>query len=176
MFYVFGAFLIVTGIRMALHKEEEIDPEHNPLIRLCCRLFPMTKRYHGAQFAAYNAGRWRLTPLALVLVMVESTDLLFALDSIPAIIAITQDKFIIYTSNVCAILGLRSLYFLLAAVVAKFAYLRFGLAAILTFVGIKMLVADWYPIATHWSLGVVAPCLAAAIAASLWFPPKEGKK
>lgn len=171
MFYVFGAFLVFTGIKMATSGGESVDPEHNPLVRLCCRLFPMSKTYAGGNFVVREGSRTMLTPLALVLVMVESTDLLFALDSIPAIVAITQHKFIIYTSNVCAILGLRALYFLLAAVVTKFVYLRFGLAAILTFIGIKMLIADFIHLPTEVALGAVAACLLLSVAASLLFPP-----
>jgi tellurite resistance protein TerC len=179
MLYLFGAFLIFTGIRMAVQKDDHVDPEHNPLVGLCRRLFPITPRYEGARFAVKRDGRILLTPLAIVLVMVESTDLLFALDSIPAIIAITEDPFIIYTSNVCAILGLRSLYFLLASVVHKFVYLKYGLAAILTFIGLKMVTADFVeayfggPIPTVFSLGFIALCLVASVCGSIWFGPRD---
>jgi tellurite resistance protein TerC len=171
MLYLFGAFLVFTGIKMFVHNdEEEIDPEHNPIVRLCTRWFSVSRVTPGPHFTTVQDGRRMLTPLAIVLVMVESTDLLFALDSIPAILAITQDPFIVYTSNVCAILGLRSLYFLLARAMAQFRYLRIGLAAILTFIGLKMLVADWFHISTPVSLGIVAFCLLLAVLASILRP------
>lgn len=177
MLYLFGAFLIFTGIKMAVQEDNNVEPEHNPLVKVCRRFFPITAAYEGARFAVRHQGRLMLTPLAIVLVMVESTDLLFALDSIPAIIAITEDPFIIYTSNVCAILGLRSLYFLLASVVHKFVYLKYGLAAILTFIGLKMVTADLVtakfgsPVPTGYSLGFIAVCLVVSILASVWFRP-----
>ena len=167
MLYLFGAFLIFTGIKMAFGGGEEIEPAHNPFVRLMRRCFPVTEDYVGSRFTTRRDGRFMLTPLAVVLVMVESTDLLFALDSIPAIIAITLDPFIIYTSNVCAILGLRSLYFLLAGVVQLFVYLRIGLAAILVFIGMKMVLSDIIHIPTNWSLAFVAFCLAVSISASV---------
>lgn len=170
--YIFGLFLVVTGLRMLRESEDSVDPEHNPMVRLCCHLFPMKRTYQGASFVISEGGRWFLTPLALVLVMVESTDLVFALDSIPAVIAITKHPFIIYTSNVCAILGLRSLYFLLAGCVQKFVYLRYALAAILTFIGVKMLIAEWVHIPNPLALGIVALCLIAAGVASFLYPPK----
>jgi tellurite resistance protein TerC len=167
MLYVFGAFLIYTGIKLAFDKNEGIDPEHNPFVRLCSRIFPIARSFHGAKFSIREQGRFALTPLAIVLVMVETTDLLFALDSIPAIIAITKDPFIIYTSNVCAILGLRSLYFVLASVVHKFVFLNYGLSAVLAFIGVKMVIADFYKIPTGTSLAVVGVCLATSVLASL---------
>lgn len=173
MLYLFGAFLVFAGVKMLIGGDPDIDPEHNPLVRLCTRFMPVTRGYHGPQFTIVEGGRRMLTPLALVLVMVESTDLLFALDSIPAIIAITQDRFIVYTSNICAILGLRSLYFLLAHVVHKFVYLKHGLALILSFIGVKMLIHHWLEIPTVLSLGIVALCLVGSIAASLLAPPKD---
>jgi tellurite resistance protein TerC len=165
--YLFGAFLIFTGIKMALHREEELHPEQNPLIKLLRRLMPITNSYEGDAFFVRRAGLLMATPLFLVLLIVESTDLIFAVDSIPAIFAVTQDPFIIYTSNVFAILGLRSLYFLLAGVMDKFYYLKLGLSAVLTFVGVKMVIVDFYKIPIGLSLGVIALILTGAVVASL---------
>ncbi len=166
--YVFGAFLIFTGIRMAMHKDQELHPEQNPLVKLLRKIIPVTDTYEGDHFFVRHAGKLMATPLFLVLVLVESTDLIFAVDSIPAIFAVTQDTFIVYTSNVFAILGLRSLYFLLAGVVDKFHYLKLGLSVVLVFVGIKMLIVDLYKIPVGVSLGVIFGILAISIAASLW--------
>jgi tellurite resistance protein TerC len=172
--YLFGAFLVVTGIRLAVHQDTEVHPERNPVVRLARRLFPVTKGYKGARFFVRRHGRCWITPLLIVLLLIESTDLLFALDSIPAIFAITTDPFIIYTSNVFAILGLRSLYFLLAGSVTRFAYLKYGLAAILVLVGIKMLINDLYPVPIVLSLGLIALILAIAVAASLLRDWRQG--
>jgi tellurite resistance protein TerC len=166
--YVFGAFLIFTGIKMALHRNEEVHPENNPLIKLLRRIMPVSENYEGDKFFIRRAGTLMATPLFLVLLMVESTDLIFAVDSIPAIFAVTNDPFIVYTSNVFAILGLRSLYFLLANVMDKFQYLKIGLAFVLTFVGIKMVMVDLYKIPVGISLGVIASILAISVLASLW--------
>jgi tellurite resistance protein TerC len=165
--YVFGAFLIFTGIKMFTHKEEELHPESNPVIKLVRKLIPVTKNYEDDHFFVRHAGKLMATPLFLVLIMVETTDLVFAVDSIPAIFAVTQDPFIVYTSNVFAILGLRSLYFVLAGVIDKFYYLKMGLAVILTFVGVKMTMIDLYKIPTPVSLGVIATVLTIAVVASL---------
>ena len=165
--YVFGAFLILTGIKMAFQRHAEQHPEDNPLVRLVRRLLPMTNGYEGDRFFVRHAGRWLATPLLLVLLSVEFTDLIFAVDSIPAVFAVTQDPFIVYTSNVFAILGLRSLYFVLAGVVDKFYYLKLGLSAILVFVGMKMVLADVYKIPIAISLPVIAVVLAIAVVASL---------
>jgi tellurite resistance protein TerC len=165
--YLFGAFLIFTGIRMALHKDIEVQPDQNPLVRLFRRIMPVTEGYVGERFFVRRAGVLMATPLFLVLLMIESTDLVFAVDSIPAIFAVTEHPFIIYTSNVFAILGLRSLYFVLAGVVDKFYYLKLGLSAVLTFVGVKMVLADIYKIPTAYSLLVIAAILVVAIVASL---------
>lgn len=175
--YIFGAFLIFTGLRMAFNSggEEEIHPEGNLLVRIFRRFMPVTNEYHGERFFVKLDGVRHATPLFVVLLIVESTDLIFAIDSIPAIFAVTRDPFIVYTSNVCAILGLRSLYFLLAGVMDKFHYLRLGLAAILTFVGIKMLtpeisyliIGEHYHIPIAVSLGVIVSILAIAVIASL---------
>lgn len=166
--YVFGAFLIFTGIRMALHKNEELHPENNPLVKLLRRIMPVTQGYEGDKFFVRRAGTLMATPLLLVLLMVESTDLIFAVDSIPAIFAVTNDPFIVYTSNVFAILGLRSLYFLLANIVDRFQYLKLGLAFVLTFVGTKMVLVDLYKVPVEISLAVIASILTVSILASLW--------
>lgn len=166
--YVFGAFLIFTGIRMASHRNEEMHPERNPLIKFVRRIMPVTDNYKNDKFFIRQAGRLMATPLFLVLLFVESTDLVFAVDSIPAIFAVTNDPFIVYTSNVFAILGLRSLYFLLAGVVNKFYYLKLGLSVVLVFVGIKMVMVDLYKIPVALSLGVIASILTISVAASLW--------
>jgi len=166
--YIFGAFLIFTGIRMAFHKDEELHPENNPLIKLFRRLIPVSEKYEGDTFFIRRSGVLMATPLFLVLLMIESTDLIFAVDSIPAIFAVTQNPFLVYTSNVFAILGLRSLYFVLAGVVNMFHYLKLGLAVVLTFVGTKMLLIETpFKIPTLISLGVVALILCISIGASL---------
>ena len=165
--YVFGGFLIFTGLRMAFHKNEELHPEKNPLVRLLRRVMPVTDDYEGDKFFIRRAGRLFATPLFLVLLIVESTDLVFAVDSIPAIFAVTNDPFLVYTSNVFAILGLRSLYFLLAGVVDKFHYLKLGLSVVLVFVGIKMAIVDLYKIPVGISLGVIGAILTTSIIASL---------
>lgn len=168
--YIFGAFLVFTGIRMAMQKEENVEVESNGVVKLLRRVMPITQGYHGHDFFVRNAGRIFATPLFVVLLVVETTDLIFALDSIPAIFAVTTDPFLVYTSNVFAILGLRSLYFLLAEVVTKFRFLKLGLSAILVFVGIKMLIVDIYHIPILVSLGVIATTLAISIVASLLLP------
>jgi len=165
--YLFGAFLILTGVKMAFAPEQGLEPEKNPIVRLVRRLMPVTADFRGASFFVREGGRRAATPLFLVLVMVEFTDLVFAVDSIPAIFAVTRDPFLVYTSNVFAILGLRSLYFLLAGVMHKFEYLKLGLAAILVFVGAKMALVDWVKVPAGISLGVIAAILGIAILASL---------
>ncbi len=172
--YVFGGFLILTGLRMALKGEEKIEPERNPLLRLARRLIPVTKTLHGQRFFVREGARLAATPLFIVLLMVESTDVIFAVDSVPAVLAITSDPFIVYTSNIFAILGLRSLYFLLAGVMEKFHLLRYGLAAILIFVGIKMTLADYLHFSSPVALGVIGTLLALSIGASLVVPPRSG--
>ena len=166
--YLFGAFLIFTGIRMALHRDEEIHPEKNPIVKFFKKFMPVTENFEKDKFFIRRSGKLMATPLFLVLLIIESTDLVFAVDSIPAIFAVTRDPFIVYTSNVFAILGLRALYFLLANVMDKFQYLKLGLAAVLTFVGIKMVIVEFYPIPVGISLIVVASILAISILASLW--------
>ena len=165
--YLFGAFLLFTGTKMFFSRRKAVDIARNPLIRLVRRLLPVSDSYHGAHFTVRRDGRWLLTPLAMVLIMVEATDVLFAVDSIPAIFGITHDRFIVYTSNVCAILGLRSLYFLLAGVIHEFVYLKPALAIILSFIGAKMLLADAYHIPTAASFGFVGVVLLTALGLSL---------
>lgn len=165
--YLFGLFLVFTGIKMLVGDDSEVEPERNPIVRVVRRFFPVSNRYEGQRFTTLDRGRRILTPLALVLVMVETTDLIFALDSIPAIFAITTNPFIIFTSNVFAILGLRSLYFVLAGAVAYFCYLKYGLAIVLVLVGFKMLIADWYVVPTSWSLTLVATTILTSMLLSL---------
>ncbi|HEY0736148.1 MAG TPA: TerC family protein [Herpetosiphonaceae bacterium] len=174
--YIFGAFLVFTGIRMAFHKDEELHPDENPVVKLFKRFMPVVPEYHGQSFFVRHAGKLAATPLFVVLLLVESTDLVFALDSIPAIFAITTDPFIVYTSNVFAILGLRALYFLLAGVMDKFRYLKIGLSIVLVFVGVKMLVeAIHITIPIGISLGVIAAVITGSILASLWKSSQEAK-
>lgn len=167
VFYLFGAFLVFTGLKLLLEKHREFHPERNPLLGLTRRFFPVTSDYAGASFLVRRAGVLMLTPLLLVLIMVESADVLFAVDSIPAVFAITQDPFIVYTSNVFAILGLRTLYFLLAGAIAKFRYLHPALAVILVLVGLKMLLAHFYRLPTWLSLAVICLIFGIAILLSL---------
>lgn len=178
--YIFGAFLLITGIRMALEKDAvAYDPEKDPVLRFARRILPVTSQYHGNQFFVQQPDkngkiRWTATPLFIVLIVVETTDVTFATDSIPAIFAVTRDPFIIYTSNVCAVLGLRALYFLLANVVDKFVYLKLGLSLVLVFIGAKMLLEHVFHIPIGASLGVVGAILVASILASLRWPRGPG--
>ncbi|MGH9863276.1 MAG: TerC family protein [Candidatus Acidiferrales bacterium] len=171
--YLFGGFLVITGIRFARHEELSVHPEANPVLRGLRRLWPVTKDFHQEHFFIREEGRWFATPLLVVLVMIESTDLVFAVDSIPAVFAITRDPFIVYTSNIFAILGLRALYFLLAGLMPMFRYLGAGLGFVLSFVGVKMLIAQWVKIPILISLGVILAGLVVAIAASLWAARRE---
>lgn len=175
--YVFGALLILSGINL-LRGKHQVDPQKNPLVKAMRRWIPMTDSYHGGKFFVRN---WRgnpglyATPLLMVLVLIETTDVLFAVDSIPAVLAITLNAFIVYTSNVFAILGLRSMYFAVAELIKVFRFLHYGLAALLILVGLKMLTADRFPIPTHITLGVVAAVLLIAIVTSVMFPATERK-
>ncbi len=170
--YIFGAFLIFTGIKMSRHRANEIDPERNPLMRLARRFLPISARYHGQKLFVRDGGRIAGTPLFMVLLFVETTDVIFAVDSIPAILAVSRDAFIVYTSNVFAILGLRALYFALAGIMTMFHLIHIGLSAILIFVGTKMLLTDVYKIPIGWSLAVIAGILLLSIAASMRWPKK----
>jgi len=164
--YVFGAFLVFTGLKLIDNKSMEVHPERNPVLKLVRRMFPVTKNYVGGRFIVRKGLKYMLTPLLVTVLMVETTDIFFAVDSIPAVFAITLDPFIVYTSNVFAILGLRALYFALAGIIEKFSYLHYGLAAILVFVGAKMLVSDFYTIPIDMSLGVVGSILLMSAAVS----------
>jgi tellurite resistance protein TerC len=175
--YIFGAFLILTGIKMIVKREQEIHPERNPVVRWFKKLMPVTKDYREDRFFVRENGLRHATPLFVVLLLVEVSDLIFAVDSIPAIFAVTKDPFIVYTSNVFAILGLRSLYFALAGVMDKFHYLKTGLGIVLAFVGVKMLLghSEW-KIDTHFSLAVIVVILAASVVASLIWPKSKSPK
>jgi tellurite resistance protein TerC len=170
--YIMGGFLVITGIKMATQKDSDIHPERNPVLRLVRRLVPVTENYEGGRFFVRRSGRLLATPLFIVVLVVETTDVVFAVDSIPAILAITLDPFIVYTSNVFAILGLRALYFALAGIMRLFHYLPYGLSFILVFVGIKMLLVDIYKIPIGIALGTVAGVLVMSVIASIVFPPK----
>lgn len=169
--YVFGAFLVYTGIKIAIRKDEEIYPEKNPVLRLFRRFFSVTDRYEGSRFFVNRDG-WIATPLFIVLLVVETSDVIFAVDSIPAVLAITQDPFIVYTSNILAILGLRALYFAMAGIMRLFHYLHYGLALILVFVGMKMLISHIYHVPTWMALGFISVTLSTCVVASLVHPKK----
>lgn len=168
--YLFGAFLVLTGVKMAFQKDEKMDPNNNPVLKVFRKWMPMTDRIEGGRFFIKIDGKRYATPLFVVLLVVETTDVIFAVDSIPAILSITVDPFIVYTSNVFAILGLRALYFALAGMMRLFHYLHQGLSFILTFVGVKMLISDVYKIPVGIALGVVAGILVVSVIASLLRP------
>ena len=169
--YVFGAILIFTGIKLLMSgDDDDPHPERNPIYKLARRMMPAVPEYHGSAFTIVKNGRRYATPLLLVLIAIEATDVVFAVDSIPAIFAITTDPFIVYTSNIFAILGLRAMYFLLVGVIDKFHYLKIGLALVLLFVGVKMVIAEWYKLHIAVSLGVIAALLLASVVASLIWP------
>ncbi len=171
--YIFGAFLIFTGIKMALNKQTEVHPDKNIAIKLLRYFIPVTKRFSGAKFFVVRRGVRFATPMLAVLLALETTDILFAVDSIPAVLAITKDPFIVYTSNVFAILGLRSLFFAISGLMRLFHLLHYGLAAILTFVGVKMLIEDFFHVPVAASLLVIASILTVSIVSSLIWPDKE---
>jgi tellurite resistance protein TerC len=171
--YVFGAILLVTAIRLFFEKDKEIHPERNPVLRLFRRFVPVTAHYEGARFWVRRDGRWWATPLFVALLLVELTDVLFAVDSVPAVLAVSRDPFIVYTSNVFAILGLRALYFALAGVLGLFHHLHYGLALILAFVATKLLLSGVIKVPTALSLGVIAAILIGSIVASLLWPRRE---
>ncbi|MBI2955841.1 MAG: TerC family protein [Acidobacteria bacterium] len=173
--YVFGLFLIFTGVRFAFHSGVSVHPEANPVLRLLRRVIPITKDFHAEHFFVRQGGRWYATPLLVVLVLVETSDVLFAVDSIPAIFAITRDTFIVLTSNIFAILGLRAMYFLLANIMPLFRYLNVGLGIVLTYVGIKMLLSDVFPIPVWVSLVFIAIVLGATLGLSVWVARRESR-
>ena len=168
--YVFGAFVVYSGIRLLRQQEAQINPEKNPVLKLFRRFFPISEQYEGRKFFVKRGLRRVATPLAVVLIVVETTDVMFATDSIPAILAVTRDPFIVYTSNVFAVLGLRSLYFALAGMMEVFHYLHYGLSAILIFIGLKMLASDYLQIPIGAALAVVGGILVVSVVASLMFP------
>ncbi|MBK7254422.1 MAG: TerC family protein [Ignavibacteria bacterium] len=174
--YIFGGFLLFTGFKMAFQTDKEIEPENNIIIRTFKKLFPVTHEYHDGKFIVKINNKKFATPLLVVLVAVEFADLVFAFDSIPAIFAVTTDPFIIYTSNIFAILGLRTLYFAIASIMHKFHYLKIGLSLILIFIGFKMLIIDLYKIPIVFSLSIIALILVASIVYSLAKPLKKGEK
>jgi tellurite resistance protein TerC len=172
--YLFGLFLVFTGIKMGVQEDEaEVRPERNVFVRFFKKVMPVTPGYHGSRFFVKQGGRHYATLLLIVVIVLETTDLLFALDSIPAVFAITTDPFIVYTSNICAILGLRSLYFALAGMMNLFHYLKIGLSVVLSFVGLKMLLAEVFPIPIGIALGVVGAVLILSVIASIIWPKRE---
>ncbi|GIV56664.1 MAG: membrane protein [Candidatus Kapaibacterium sp.] len=172
--YVLGGFLVITALRIGFGGEHEIHPDRNIFVRLFRRFFPVTSDYHGHHFFIRDGIRWAATPMFVVLLVIEATDLVFAVDSIPAILAISNDPFVVFTSNAFAVLGLRSLYFALSGIMQLFVYLRYGLAVILAFIGLKMLASDVVHISTGFSLSVVATILGVTIGASILKSRREG--
>lgn len=171
--YVFGAFLVFTGLKLGLEKDKEIHPNRNPVLKLVRRFIPITKNFYGQQFFIKRGSRIIATPMFVVLIVIETTDVIFALDSIPAIMAITRDTFLIYSANAFAILGLRALYFALSGVMRLFHYLHYGLAFILVFIGIKMLLENVIHIPTLFTLGVIVITLTLSVLASILLPQDE---
>jgi len=171
--YVFGLFLIYTGAKIPFEKDKKIDPDKNPLVRLFKKFMPVTNEFHGDKFFVKINAKTFATPLFITLIVIEFSDLIFAVDSIPAVLAISDDTFIVYTSNVFAILGLRALYFALAGIVKYFRYLKYGLSAILIFVGFKMCISGIYKFPVHWSLLIIIGLLFLSILASIMIPDKS---
>jgi tellurite resistance protein TerC len=167
LIYVLGGLLVVTGIKMGIERERKIEPERNPVLRLFRRFFPVTEGYEEDRFFVRREGRLFATPLFVVLLVIETTDVVFAIDSVPAALAISLDPFVVYTSNVFAIMGLRSLYFALAGLMPMFAYLHYGLSAILVLTGLKMITAKWFHPPIGWALGAVGGILVVSVAASV---------
>ncbi|MBI5624108.1 MAG: TerC family protein [Elusimicrobia bacterium] len=174
--YVFGGLLVATGVKMLLQKDARVEPQNNPVLRLVQRFIPFDGQGHGDSFFVKAAGRWHATPLFATVLVVEASDLVFAVDSIPAILAVTTDPFIVYTSNVFAILGLRSLYFMLSGVMGLFRFLKVGISIILCYVGVKMLLVDLCKVPIAVSLGVVIGILALSILASVLFKEKPAQE
>ena len=167
MIYIFGALLIYTAVKMITHDDDSFDPSQNPALKALKKIMPLKDNYHGENFFIKEAGKIFATPLFATVLVIETSDLIFAIDSIPAVLSITHDTFIVYTSYIFAIIGLRSLYFLLAGMAGKFEYLKYGIAAVLVFVGAKMLISHFYHVPTAWSLLVIVLILSAAVLASL---------
>jgi tellurite resistance protein TerC len=172
MIYIFGAFLIYTGLKMLKETEKQVEVENNPLIKFARKYFPISNEFSGEKFLIVKNGKKYFTPLFLVLIMIESTDIIFAVDSIPAILAVTPDPFIVFTSNVFAILGLRSLYFALNGLMEMFEYIGLALSGILIFVGVKMVITPFYHIPTVVSVAVIVVMLLTSVVASIYFPKK----
>ena len=172
--FIFGGFLILTGLRIILKSDAEVDPGKNPVVKLVRRFVPLTEKYHGQKFFIRRKGAFVATPLFLVLISIEVTDLVFAIDSVPAVLAITDEPFIVYTSNIFAILGLRSFFFLISGLVAKLHYLKFGLGLVLMFVGVKMTTSELFEIPILASLGAIVSILAASVVASLLAGSRQG--
>ncbi len=175
MIYVFGAILVWTGAKLAFEKDKKVEPEKNIFVKWFRRMFPVTTDYHEGKFFVYLKGVLYATPLMVILLVIESTDVVFAVDSIPAILAISRDVFIVYTSNVFAILGLRALYFAIAELMKMFHHLHYGLSLILVLIGVKMLIAHFYHVPTAAALGAILFILAASVIASIIWPQKSGE-
>ncbi|MCE9625753.1 MAG: TerC family protein [Deltaproteobacteria bacterium] len=173
LIYILGAFLIFTGIKLLFQEDKEIHPEKNPLLNLVRRLVPITKDYEGDRFFLRRGAKLMATPLFIVLVVIETTDIVFAVDSVPAVLAISRDPFIVFSSNAFAILGLRALFFALSGLMQAFHYLNYGLASILAFIGVKMVLSGWYKIPTAYALGFIALSLLLSCLASAWWPKKQ---
>jgi tellurite resistance protein TerC len=173
LIYVFGALLVYTGIKLLKGGDAKVQPDQNPLVRIARKFIPITPHFHDGHFFVRQGKRWVGTPLLLVLIALGTTDLVFAIDSIPAILAITRDPFIVLTSNAFAVLGLRALYFAIAGLIKLFAYLNIGLAVILSFIGVKMLISGYIHLPIPWTLGFVLLVLAASILASIYYPPAK---
>ena len=173
LMYVLGAFLVVTGVKLVFESEKEIHPENNPILNLVRRLVPISPNYEGDRFFIQRAGKLMATPLFVVLVVIETTDIVFAVDSVPAVLAISRDPFIVFSSNAFAILGLRALFFALSGMMQAFHYLHYGLAAILSFIGVKMILSGWYKIPTGYALGFIALSLLLSSLASVFWPKRE---
>ncbi|MBK8245040.1 MAG: TerC family protein [Saprospiraceae bacterium] len=175
MIYLFGGILVISGIKMLFQSDKKLEPEKNPILNLFKRFFPVAHHNEGSKFFIKQAGKWFATPLFLVLILVETTDVIFAVDSVPAILAITTDTFIVFTSNAFAILGLRSLFFSLAGIIKLFRFLHYGLAGILIFIGLKMVLADVYKIPIMYALISVLSILVISVLASLLIPANNNK-
>lgn len=173
LIYVFGALLVYTGIKLLKGGDAKVQPDQNPLVRIARKFIPITPHFHDGHFFVRQGKRWVGTPLLLVLIALGTTDLVFAIDSIPAILAITRDPFIVLTSNAFAVLGLRALYFAIAGLIKLFAYLNIGLAVILSFIGVKMLISGYIHLPIPWTLGFVLLVLAVSILASIYHPPAK---
>lgn len=171
--YVFGAFLVFTGVKLAFEKDKKVDPERNPALRLFRRFMPVSREFDGAKFFTKKTGALMATPLLVVLIVIETTDVIFAVDSIPAVFGITLDPFVIYTSNIFAVLGLRSIYFALSGLMGLFHHLHYGLSIVLAFVGVKMLISGFWKMPVAIALGAIAGILALAVIASIIWPEEK---